>query len=121
MSVMSFGGKRKDRDEKNDGRKPASIAGGAAAPSDESARGGGKSVIMYATKWCGVCKRAKRYFAEKNIALVEKDIEKDPGAREEMTAKAKAQGVAAGGVPVFDIGGKIVKGFSEARIAQLLK
>jgi thiol-disulfide isomerase/thioredoxin len=30
---------------------------------------GNKRVVMYSASWCGVCKRAKRYFAQKNIKL----------------------------------------------------
>lgn len=68
-------------------------------------------VTMYSAAWCGVCTKARKYLQEAGIPFVEKDIEKDKGAAQELQAKAKAAGVSASGVPVFDVGGKIMSGF----------
>jgi len=40
-----------------------------------------KQVTMYATSWCGYCKKARRYFKENRIDYVEYDIEKDKRAK----------------------------------------
>ncbi len=37
---------------------------------------GNKKVVMYSASWCGVYKKAKRYFAEKGIKYTEYDVEK---------------------------------------------
>ena len=37
-------------------------------------------IIMYSTSWCGDCHRAKRFFAEHDIAYIEIDIDKHPAA-----------------------------------------
>ncbi len=95
---------------------PESSAGapgglGAAAHSD---------VIIYGASWCGACKQAAQYFTRKGVPFVEKDIEREPSARSEMLAKAKAQGVNTGGIPVIDVRGTLLGGFNPVRIEQLL-
>ena len=59
---------------------------------------------------------AKEFFKEHNIAYEEKDVSVDEKAREEMVAKSGQLGV-----PVIDIDGKIVVGFDESAIKELLK
>lgn len=70
-----------------------------------------RPVIMYSAAWCGVCKKAAKFLDENKIAYTEKDIEKDPKAAADLKAKAQKAGVQIGGVPVFDVGGKILPGF----------
>lgn len=41
-------------------------------------------ITVYSTSWCGDCKRAKKWLEEHNISYKEIDIEKVPGAKEEM-------------------------------------
>ena len=120
VSVMKFGARGNDQKTPGAETKVAEVP---ASVASDSPVGGGrvKSVIMYSTKWCGICKTARRYFEGRGISVIEKDIEAEPGARAEMKAKAEKQGVATRGVPVFDIGGKIVYGFRESRMAQLVQ
>ncbi|HHO58645.1 MAG TPA: DUF4124 domain-containing protein, partial [Thiotrichales bacterium] len=33
-------------------------------------------VVIYTTSWCGICKKAKKYFRKHNIAYVAYDVEK---------------------------------------------
>lgn len=89
----------------------------ASAPAAASAKA---DVILYGASWCGACKQAKQYFTQKGVPFVEKDIEKEPGARSEMLAKAREQGVNASGIPVIDVKGRLIGGFNPARIEQLL-
>jgi len=77
-------------------------------------------VIIYGASWCGACKQAARFFTQKGVPFIEKDIEKEPGARSEMMAKAKSQGVRTGGIPVIDVRGTLLGGFNAQRIEQLL-
>lgn len=56
------------------------------APS-ETAQGNGAvtpEIIMYTTRWCGDCRRAKRVFAARNVAYTEIDIERDEAAAERV-------------------------------------
>lgn len=79
------------------------------------------AVTMYSAAWCGVCNKARKFLTDKGIAFVEKDIEKDAGAARELAEKARRAGVDAGGVPVFDIGGRIVPGFDGPRLLELIR
>ena len=59
---------------------------------------------------------AKQFFKDHRIAYEEKDVSVDDEAREEMIAKSGQLGV-----PVVDIDDKIIVGFDEAAIKELLK
>ena len=74
-----------------------------------------KKVVVYSTPACVYCKMAKEFFKEHNVAYEEKDVAADEKAREEMIKKSGQLGV-----PVIDVGGTIVVGFDEGRIAELL-
>ena len=65
-----------------------------------------KDVVMYSTSWCGVCKKAKRYFQSKNIPYTEYDIEKSERAAKEYR-KLRGRGV-----PVILVGDNRMNGFS---------
>ena len=67
-----------------------------------------KDVSMYSAAWCGICKKAKRYFNKNNIAYIEYDIDKDKAAKK----RHKAMG--ATGVPVIFIGDRRMNGFIAA-------
>ena len=57
----------------------------------------------------------------RGISFVEKDIEKDQNAREEMNRKLAAQGNKRRGVPVIEIGSALMVGFSPSSFEQRLK
>lgn len=86
---------------------------------DEKKKGG--PVVMYTTVWCGVCTRAKEYLREVNVPFEEKDIEADEDAHREALSKLAAKGLKMRGVPVIDIGGTLVQGFSRKGMEDLLK
>ncbi len=72
-------------------------------------------IIIYTTAGCIYCKMAKEFFKRNNISYEEKDVS-DDAARQEMIDKSNQLGV-----PVIDIGGRIVVGFDEAAMKKLLK
>lgn len=72
-----------------------------------------EQVVMYATEWCGYCKKARRYFRNNNIAFVEYDIEKD------AVAKQAYDRIGGRGVPVILVGQRRMNGFSEAGFKQI--
>lgn len=72
-------------------------------------------VKIYTTPSCVYCRMAKEYFKKNNIAYEEKDVQSDSAAREEMIAKSHQMGV-----PVIDIGGRIIVGFNRPEIDQSL-
>ena len=71
------------------------------------------AVVMYSTPWCGVCKRAKRYFEGKGIAFTEKDIEARESWREEFDQ------LGGRGVPLILVGDRTMSGFSASRFEAL--
>jgi glutaredoxin len=70
-------------------------------------------VTMYATSWCGYCKKAREYFRKKNIAYTEYDIEKDE------QAKSRYDSFGGRGVPVIFVGEERLNGLSLSRLNQL--
>lgn len=72
-------------------------------------------IIIYTTPGCAYCQTAKEFFRQNNISYEEKDVSVDDKAREEMVAKSGQLGA-----PVIDIDGKIIVGFDEAAIKELL-
>ncbi|TSC91825.1 MAG: glutaredoxin-like protein [Parcubacteria group bacterium Licking1014_17] len=72
-------------------------------------------VIIYSTPWCGYCKMAKEYFKKHDIEYVEYDISTDKEKQKELVDKTQQIGV-----PVFDIGGKLVIGFDRDKVEELL-
>jgi len=80
----------------------------------------GSDVIIYGASWCGACRSAARYLSQRGVPFEEKDIEREPGARAEMNAKARAAGVRPSGIPVIDFRGNILTGFDQRRIDALI-
>ncbi len=72
-------------------------------------------VIVFSTPTCTYCNAAKRYFRQKGIQFKDVDVSRDPAAARDMVRRSGQQGV-----PVIDIGGKIVVGFNQPKINQLL-
>ena len=77
-------------------------------------------VIIYGAEWCGACHDAARYLRSKGIAFVEKDVEKDAGAAREMQQKLAQNGLRAGSIPVIDVRGHVMVGFSAQEVDSAL-
>lgn len=109
------GGEDFEDEELGDGEEPEEEGSADGADGDAAAEGtSGRRVVMYSTEWCGVCKQAKAFFAQNGVPYVDRDIEKDAAARRDFEAKGGT------GVPLIDVGGEVVKGFSPDRIRKLL-
>lgn len=74
-------------------------------------------VILYSTSWCGYCKMMEQYLKDKGVDFVEKDIEADPEAQQELMKKINND---FRGVPVTDVNGTIVLGFDRAAVDHAL-
>jgi glutaredoxin 3 len=72
-------------------------------------------VIVFSTPTCSFCNMAKKYFREKGIKFKDVDVSRDPVAAHDMIRRSGQQGV-----PVIDIGGKIVVGFDRPKIDKYL-
>lgn len=77
-------------------------------------------VTVYGTSWCGACKAARQYLAQRKIPFADKDVEKDPAAAAELQRKAARLGVPADRVPILEVRGRLLVGFDRARLESLL-
>ena len=93
------------------------------APSTTSGPGAtAVSVVLYAAEWCGVCRQAQRYLQSIGVKFVLKDIDKEPDARRELSAKlSRAHIPPSSAVPVIDIGGEILVGFDARAVDRALR
>lgn len=76
-----------------------------------------KQIIIYSTNWCAYCKMAKQYLEGLNVDVIDKNIEDDEAARDELMKKIDGN---FRGVPVIDAGGQIILGFDRPAIDQRL-
>ncbi len=79
------------------------------------------AVILYSATWCGFCKKAKAWLKERRVPVVERDVEKTPGAQAELTRKLRAAQIPGGGIPVVDWSGTLVVGFDVPSFERLLR
>jgi glutaredoxin 3 len=75
-----------------------------------------KKVTVYSTAACPYCVLAKNYLDSKKVTYEAFDVGADRAKAEEMIKKSGQMGV-----PVLDIGGKIIVGFDRAAIDAALK
>lgn len=81
----------------------ASLGGGSASA---AAASGGRQIVLYSAVWCGACKKAKKYLDAKGVAYTVRDVD-DPAIAEELLRKTGERGI-----PVIDVGGRVLTGFS---------
>jgi glutaredoxin len=73
-------------------------------------------IVMYCTRWCPACRRARLWFESRNLKYTEVDIDAVPGAADQV--KRWANGTRT--TPAFDIDGNILIGFDERKLAAAL-
>lgn len=74
-----------------------------------------ENVILYATSWCGYCKKTRAFLDSNNIEYIEYDVEKSGKGRKAY------QALNAKGVPVLDIHGTIIYGYDMDNTKQVLR
>lgn len=72
-------------------------------------------IKIYTTPTCPYCRKAKEYFRSLGLEFKEVDVTKNPREDELMVKKTGQMGV-----PVIEIGNKIVIGFDKAKIDRIL-
>jgi glutaredoxin 3 len=75
-----------------------------------------KEVIIYSTPSCHYCHFAKDFFQENGIKYTEYNVLTDLEKRQEMIDKSGQMGV-----PVIMIGEKVLVGFDQAEVSELLE
>ena len=72
-------------------------------------------VKIFTTPSCAYCKMAKDFFQKNNIQYEERNVAADVQARDEMIMKSGQLGV-----PVIEVDGKIVIGYDQGKLRELL-
>lgn len=73
-------------------------------------------VILYSTSWCPYCTKAANHLRKRGVAFVTKDVGKSRDNLKEMLSKSGG----ARGVPVVDVYGKVIRGYSPQAMDQAL-
>jgi glutaredoxin len=76
----------------------------------------GRKVVIYGASWCKPCHQAADYMKSKGIPYVLEDIEQNPKAQAEMQQKLLAAGRGGGSIPVIDVAGELLIGYSPEAI-----
>ena len=74
-----------------------------------------KKVVIYSTPTCPYCKRAKDYLSKKGITYTDFNVAQDREKAKEMIQKSGQMSV-----PVITIGDKVIVGFNQAQLDELL-
>ncbi len=77
-------------------------------------------VIIYGASWCKPCHQAADYLKSIGVPFVLYDIEKEPARASEMAQKLEASNHRGGSIPVLDIGGAILIGYSQVAVDKAL-
>ena len=72
-------------------------------------------VVVYSAPNCPWCDRVKDFLKEHDIDFKEINVAENEAAAREMIKKSGQMGV-----PVTDVGGKIIVGFNEPQLKKLL-
>jgi glutaredoxin len=103
---------------------PASGAPGASAPPGSAQRppASGVVAIVYGADWCKPCHDAARYLRSRGVQVVEKDIEENEVARQEMVSKLqRAKMPPSASIPIIDVGGHLMVGFSASALDRAIE
>ena len=77
-------------------------------------------IVLYSTSWCPHCRAAKEYLTKNDIPFINRDVEVDAKAMEDLTVKYKSTGV-----PVIVFGKDkdeiIMNGFSPDLFQEMLQ
>jgi len=89
--------------------------GGSAEGQEKALDGAGKTVVIYTTRRCGYCKKAKAWFSRKGIVYREYDVENTNKGRRDYKK------LGGRGVPIILVGDQRLNGFSEDQLGAALR
>ncbi len=75
-------------------------------------------ITIYRTSWCAFCHTEAQWLEHLGFSYVEKDIEQDQEAHDELMAKLNGD---FRGVPVTDVAGDIILGFDRPKLQEAIK
>lgn len=97
------------------GHAPAPSAAAKKAPVS------GVHAIVYGAEWCKPCHDAERYLKQRGVSVVKKDVEENEAAAAEMRRKLERAGLAGASIPVIDVMGRVMQGFSTAALDRAIE
>jgi glutaredoxin len=74
-----------------------------------------QTIVLYSADWCGWCKKAKRHLDGMGVNYEIRDID-IPANLNDLVAKTGQKGI-----PVLDVGGRMVTGFSPDEYERLIR
>jgi glutaredoxin len=78
------------------------------------------TVIVYGASWCKPCHQAEDYLRQKGVRVLMKDVERSEAADREMREKLSKAGIRGGSIPIIDVRGRILVGFSPRELDRAL-
>lgn len=96
--------------------KPASESPNKEPSAEEKALNAKVRAIVYGADWCKPCHDAEAFLKKLGVDVAKKDIEESRAARAEMQSKLASAGRMGASIPVIDVGGKLLVGFSRAAV-----
>jgi glutaredoxin len=77
--------------------------------------------VIYGASWCKPCHQAADYLKGRGVTVVEKDIEESEAAQAEMRAKLERAGRGGASIPVIDVMGQILVGYSPSALDRAIQ
>jgi glutaredoxin len=93
---------------------PEAAASAPAEPKETALPRGG--IVMYCSRWCPDCRRARAWLQARGLGYVEVDINAVPGAAAQVREWADGKLI----TPTFDIDGTIVLDFDQEKLEEVL-
>ncbi len=90
-------------------------------PDAQAVAATGLQAIVYGADWCKPCHMAEDYLKQHGVQVTKKNIEEDPEAQAEMRQKLKAAGLGGASIPVLDVAGTLLVGFSPTAVDTALR
>lgn len=84
----------------------------APASSPPPALDGNVEAVVYGAEWCKPCHQAADYLKKRGVKVKQVDVEKEPRYAREMQDKLRRAGMGGGSIPIIDVAGQILQGFS---------
>ena len=100
---------------------PATAPSASAGPGIAKAPSGSVVAVIYGASWCKPCHDAEAYLRQHGVNVVKKDIEENEAAAGEMKRKLERAGMGGASIPVIDIMGRILIGFSPSALDRALE
>jgi glutaredoxin len=101
--------------------EPAAPGARDAANTPKKAMVSGISATIYGASWCKPCHDTAKYLKQRGVTVVDKDIDENPVAAAEMRQKLERAGRSGSSIPVIDLMGQILVGFSPMALDQAIE